>query len=93
MSRPLWIGVLLILLLPVALVLSPLERRGRSSDYVPPAPARQIIGAMMLCLGIALLALYGYGGGPIPRLDAISFALVVVGAAISGLLPRIGKSS
>jgi len=92
-SRPAWIAVLLVLLLPVALLLSPLERRGRSRDYVPPTPTRQIIGAMLLCLGIALLAMYGYGGGPIPRLDVISFALVVVGAAISGLLPRFRKSS
>jgi hypothetical protein len=44
---------------------------------------------MMLCLGIALLALYGYGGGPIPRLDVMSFTLVVIGAGVSGLLPGI----
>lgn len=92
-SRVAWILVLLALLLPVALALSPLERRSRGSDSQPPAPARQIVGAMMLCLGIALLAMYGYGGGPIPRLDVISFALVVVGAGISGLLPRVGSKS
>jgi hypothetical protein len=91
-SRILWIGVLIVLLIPVALLLSPLERRARSADATVPSPVRQIIGAMMLCLGIALLAMYGYGGGPIPRLDAISFAMVVVGAGISGLLPRIGRT-
>ncbi len=42
---------------------------------------------MMICLGVALLALFGYGGGPFPRLDLVSFALVAVGAGISGLLP------
>lgn len=93
LSRPLWIAVLLILLLPVALALSPLERRSRGGDVAPPSPIRQILGAMMLCLGIALLALYGYGGGPIPRLDVISFALVVVGAGVSGLLPNMRSSS
>ena len=46
---------------------------------------------MMLCLGIALLAMYGYGGGPVPRLDVVSFALVVAGAALSGVLGLPGR--
>jgi peptidoglycan/LPS O-acetylase OafA/YrhL len=92
-SRIIWITVLLVLLLPVALLLSPLERVSRNGSSVPPPPVRQIIGAMMLCLGIALLAMYGYGGGPVPRLDVISFALVIVGAGVSGLLPKFGRSS
>jgi len=95
-SRFIWIDVLLVLLLPVALLLSPLERRARQPDVAPPSPVRQIVGALMLCLGIALLAMYGYGGGPmlaIFRLDVVSFALVLVGAAVSGLLPGLGKSS
>ena len=89
LTRPVWIAILLVLLLPVALLLSPLERRGRPADAAIPAPARQIAGALMICLGVALLALYGYGGGPIARLDAMSFALVIVGSGISGLLPRL----
>jgi len=87
-SRPVWISILLVLLAPVALLLSPLERSSRSPDSAIPSPARQITGAMMLCLGISLLAMYGYGGGPLPRMDIASFALVVVGAGVSGLLPR-----
>jgi peptidoglycan/LPS O-acetylase OafA/YrhL len=87
LSRPLWIIVLYVLLLPVALLMSPFERRGRAADASVPSAARQIVGAMMFCLGIALLARFGYGGGPIPHLDIASFALVVFGSGISGLLP------
>jgi peptidoglycan/LPS O-acetylase OafA/YrhL len=87
-TRPVWIAVLLLLLLPVALLLSPLERRGRPADAAVPAPARQIGGAMMICLGIALLAMYGFGGGPYEWLDIASFGLVIVGSGISGLLPK-----
>ena len=87
-SRPVWIAILFILLLPVALLISPLERRGRPADAAIPAPARQIAGAIMICLGVALLARYGYGGGPFPRLDLVSFSLVIVGSGISGLLPK-----
>ncbi len=92
-SRPIWITVLLILLLPVALLLSPLERRSRSTESAIPSALRQVAGAMMICLGVASLAKYGYGGGLFPRLDLVSFALVVVGSGISGLLPRfVGRS-
>jgi len=85
-SRVIWIGVLVVLLIPVALVMSPFERKSRSAEKGVPSPVRQVIGAMILCLGIALLAMYGYGGGPIQRLDVISFAMVITGASVSGLL-------
>ena len=87
LSRPLWIAVLYMLLLPVALLVSPFERRGRPEEASVPSAARQVGGAVLFCLGLALLARYGYGGGPLPRLDVASFALVVIGAGISGLLP------
>jgi hypothetical protein len=87
LSRPLWIAFLYMLLLPVALLVSPFERRGRPEDASVPSAARQVGGAVLFCLGLALLARYGYGGGPLPRLDVASFALVVIGAGISGLLP------
>ncbi len=86
-SRPLWLTVLIILLVPISLLLSPLERILRSSESPFPSPVRQVVGAMMICLGVALLALFGFGGGPFPRLDLVSFALVIVGAGISGVLP------
>ena len=89
LTRPIWIGVLLILLLPVALLMSPLERRSRSADVAVPAAAQQIIGAMMLCFGIAMLVMIGYDGTPTTRLDLAAIVMVVVGAGVSGLLPRL----
>ncbi len=88
-SRPLWLGILLVLLLPIALLLSPLERRGRPADASVPGAPRQVAGATMVGLGIALLALFGYGGGPVPWLDKAAFALVFVGAAAGGVLPAL----
>ncbi len=88
-TRPVWIGVLMIILVPTALLLSPLERRGRPADAPVPAAARQIGGALMICLGVALLAMYGYGGGPVQHLDIASFGLIIVGSGISGLLPGL----
>lgn len=88
-SRPLWIAVLLVLLVPVALLVSPLERRGRPPQAAVPSPVRQVAGAVMICLGIALLAMYGFRGGPVPWLDVAAFGLFVAGAGASGLLPKL----
>ena len=90
-TRPLWIGVLLVLLFPAALALSPLERRGRKPGSAIPSAARQIVGAVLLCLGISLLAVFGYGGGLFAGQDIASFGLVVAGAGLSGLLPQLRR--
>jgi hypothetical protein len=86
-TRPVWVFALFVLLLPTALALSRFERGGKKTGASTLTAVRQVAGAVMICLGVALLAMYGYGGGPVPRLDVMSFALVVVGSGISGLLP------
>jgi len=88
MTRPIWVGVLMMFLVPVALLLSPLERRSRPADAPIPGTASQVTGAVMICVGIALLAMWGFGGGPRPWLDAGAFGLVLVGSVISGVLSR-----
>lgn len=40
---------------------------------------------MMLCLGVALLAQFGFGGIPLPGLDVGAFGLAIVGAGVSVL--------
>ncbi len=87
LTRPIWIAVLYAALLPVALLLAPLERRARAADAAAPAAARLVGGAALVCIGVALLALFGFGSAPLPGLDVAAFLMVVAGAAISGLLP------
>jgi surface polysaccharide O-acyltransferase-like enzyme len=89
LSRPAWLSILTAALLPVALLFSPLERRGRPADAPVPSAARQIAGATLICLGVAVLALYGFGGTRIVGLDVAAFVSVVVGAGASGLLPAL----
>ena len=40
----------------------------------------------MICIGVAYLALMGFGKAPVVGLDVGAFLLVVAGASISGLL-------
>ena len=87
LTRPVWIAVLYACLLPVTLLLGPLERRARPADAIIPSATRLVAGALLICLGVAVLALFGFGNAPVPGLDIVAFATVVIGAALSGLLP------
>lgn len=84
LTRPAWIAVLALVLIPLALLLSPLERRGRPAGASVPGAARQIAGAAMFCLGVALLALFGFGDEPNDALDVAAVALVFAGALAGG---------
>ncbi|MGQ0385300.1 MAG: acyltransferase family protein [Gammaproteobacteria bacterium] len=86
LTRPLWIAVLYAVLLPVALWLARFERRTRPADAPVPSAPRQVGGAFLLCFGVALLALFGFGNAPLPRLDIAAFVMAVAGAGISGVL-------
>ena len=86
LSRPIWIALLYAVLLPLTFLLAPLERRARPADAPVPAAARQVGGAILICLGVALLALFGFGDSPIPGLDIAAFLAVIVGSWTSGLL-------
>lgn len=87
LARPLWVAFLYFVLLPVALLLAPLERRARAADASVPNALRQVGGAVLICLGVALLAKFGFGATPLPKLDVVAFLLVFAGAGVSGLLP------
>jgi len=93
-SRPLWILVLFAALLPLALLLSPLERRSRPTGAAVPGTVRQIIGAVLVCLGVTVLALFGFGSnvGITGHLDIAAIATFVIGAALCDLLPAFKKA-
>ena len=86
-TRPVWIAVLYAVLLPVTLLLAPMERRARAADAAVPAAVRQVAGAALICFGVALLARFGFGNAPLPGLDVAATVMVIAGAGISGLLP------
>ena len=86
LTRPIWLADLYAVLLPVTFMLAPLEQRARPADAPVPAAARQVGGAIMICLGVAYLALFGFGSAPLPGLDVAAFVLVIAGSWFSGLL-------
>jgi len=93
MTRPLWIGALYVFLFPVALLLGPLERRARPTHAPVPSANRLVSGAVLICLGVAALALFGFGNAPVAGLDIAALVVVFAGAALSGLLPARDRAA
>ncbi len=88
-SRPLWLAVLLCLLLPIAMLMSPLERVARAKDAPVPSSARLVIGAVMAGAGIAAASLFGFNGDLLSLKSIAPLVLVLGGAAICGLSLRL----
>jgi fucose 4-O-acetylase-like acetyltransferase len=83
--RPVWLGVYLLGLAGFALVFGLFERGGSGG---PPAAAwRQIVGAAMICGGLALLALDGIGAEGWLGLRWWVVLLPLVGAVLAGVNP------
>ncbi len=87
LTRPVWIVVLYLILIPVTLALSSFERRSLPEGARGASAGRLVGGAILTCSGLSMLAMFGFGSSPLPFLDVASFGLVVLGAGISGLLP------
>jgi len=88
-SRPLWLGVLAVLLVPLALALSPLERFSRPKDAPVPAAWRLVGGALMAGLGITLATLFGFDGDLGSFTSTGAIALILGGGWLVGLAPRL----
>ena len=84
-TRPLWIGAYAVACLPFLLVFSRFERPEEGGR---PAPAwRQLLGCVVACAGLAILALGGIGGDGWLGLRWIPLLLPLVGAAVAGFGP------
>ena len=90
LTRPVWLVFLYAVLLPVTLLLAPLERRSRPREAPVPPGFMQVGGTVLTCLGVAYLAKYGFGQPPLPYLDIVAAVFVIGGAVGNGVLRRPG---
>lgn len=91
-TRPVWLVVLAVILIPVALALSPLERVARPKDAPLLSSWRLVGGAIMAGLGITLATLLGFDGNPLSPTNTGVIALVLGGAWVCGLSPKFAKA-
>lgn len=83
--HPVWMGIYLLALAPLALLFGRFERRhggagGRGAW-------RLVAGAALTCGGLSIVALEGLGGGGDPSLGLAGLLLSLAGAALAGAVP------
>jgi fucose 4-O-acetylase-like acetyltransferase len=83
--RPVWIVVYLLALLPFALGFGRFERSAAGDRNHP--PWRLVSGAMLICAGLALLALDGVAGDGWLGLRVVVLLLPFAGAVLAGVNP------
>jgi len=87
MVRPVWMLVYVVALVPFALVFGRFERGG--SGAVAPT-WRLVSGALLVCGGLAFLALDGVGGDGFLGLRLGALALPMAGAVLAGVV-QVGR--
>jgi hypothetical protein len=84
-ARPPWLGAYMLVLVALTLVFGWFERGGVGG---PPATARrQVVGAILVCAGLAFLALDGVGGTGWLGLRWWVILLPLAGAVLAGVNP------
>ncbi|WP_167854854.1 acyltransferase family protein [Mangrovimicrobium sediminis] len=90
-TRPVWLALLTVLLVPLALLLSPLERVSRPADAPLPAAWRLVGGAILAGAGITLATLLGFDGAVASLKTTGTIALILGGGWLAGLAPPLPK--
>lgn len=85
--RPLWVLVFALCTFPFLLVFTRVEAVIARPPARPTALWRLIAGALLLCMGLALLAKGGVSGGGLLGLDLVAVLLPLAGSTLAGFGP------
>ncbi len=91
-SRPLWLLVLTLLLIPLAIALSPLERITQPESADKPLRRQLILGAILCGLGITITTLNGFTGELFTLTGSGALLLIIFGGWICGLSPAVYRN-
>lgn len=82
--RPAWMLAMLLVLLPVVALLGRFEHGGRQGTVTAGSPAAwtQVVGALLVGLGLAILAGYGMGVPQFPYLRIVPLAMALGGVGL-----------
>jgi hypothetical protein len=87
LQRPLWVAAYALVSLPFVLAFARFERAGGRRGAGPIALWRLLAGSLLICLGLAQLALAGVGGDDWLGLRLVPLVLPFLGAALAGFGP------
>lgn len=88
LTRPLWIAVLVVALIPFAALFTPFERMGQAQQAPAPPAWQLLLGCALVCLGLSTLALRGIPTQTWPGFNLLALGLPFIGAALVWFGPR-----
>ena len=88
LTRPLWIAVLVVALVPFAALFTRFERIGLAHRPAPPPAWRLLLGCALVCLGLSTLTLRGIPTETWPGINLLALGLPFVGAGLVWFGPR-----
>ncbi|MBT8408567.1 MAG: acyltransferase [Alphaproteobacteria bacterium] len=83
LTRPLWLGAMALVLLPLIAIFGSLEAGSRNAGSIPPGPIRSTLGAVLACAGLTFMALNGTYGDNWLGINFIPIALTLAGVALA----------
>ncbi len=90
--RPIWIACFVAALIIFVLTFLRFEAAPRAADAETPGPVRAIVGALLTCSGLVMMALSGIGSeGPL-GVNWVALVLVAVGVALATLRAGPGRA-
>ncbi|MCY3711621.1 MAG: acyltransferase [Caldilineaceae bacterium] len=88
LTRPLWIAVLVVALIPFAALFTRFERTGQARHGPAPPAWQLLLGCALVCLGLSILTLRGIPTATWPGINLLALGLPFVGAAFVWFGPR-----
>ncbi len=81
--RPVWLAIYVLALIPFVIVFSRFESAGKAKGSGLPGPAQAILGALLTCGGLVMMALKGIGADNFIGVNWIAVILVLVGVYLA----------
>lgn len=89
--RPIWIAVYAAALVPFVLIFMAFESAGRATGTAVPGPAQSMLGALLTCGGLVMMALDGIGAATNLGVNWIAVLLVAIGVFLATRSVMPGK--
>ncbi len=81
--RPVWVGLYVLMLAPFVLVFLRFETNSRVAPSALPGQTQAIVGALVTCGGLVMLAIGGIGSRSVLGFNWVAVALVLIGVAFA----------
>lgn len=88
-ARPIWLAAFCALLVPFVLIFLPFEAGSKTPQERRPGPWQSLLGTLVTCAGLIMIAMYGIGGANVLGVNWIAVALVLGGVLLA--TRRLGR--